>query len=234
MKKRSKERTARIVKLRLEFFKKHPDLEKRRIENMKKALRSKEARLKHSLVMKRYYKEHPNQAKKISKSLKISYAKNPELRLKISIAMKKVFKEHPNLKAEFRKNFLDYLRKNPKVLENLSKTKGNPNPLDVKTLREDYVRSRYESAVADCLFVNRIKYEYEKRVLIFRKELRWAIPDFYLPEYKLYIEVFGGYPGSQAKTRWKKKIYKKYRIKFIGLHKRDILNLDKNLLKKLK
>ncbi|MFH1500866.1 MAG: hypothetical protein ABIE22_02870 [archaeon] len=228
------------IEKRKKFYKKHPEVEARRIANIRKTCRSKKERKEMSAIMKKVYKgkntqkqmyiDHPELRKKLSKIKKLQYASNPEYRKKTSLAMKKVFREHPDIKKQFKKNFYKWLSTHP---ESFMNSKGNPNPLDTKTLRGDFVRSTYEAKVADTLFMNKIKYEYETRPLKFEKEGKFAVPDFYLQKYKLYIEVLGGYPGSEVKKRWKKKIYKKYKIKCIFLTPKNILNLNKNLLQKL-
>lgn len=64
---------------------------------------------------------------------------------------------------------------------------------DYETLKGEQVKSRDEKAIADFLFTHNVDYIYEKRV-------KWADtaedkgpyePDFYLPEYDIYIEHWG-------------------------------------------
>lgn len=72
-------------------------------------------------------------------------------------------------------------------------------------LKGHWVRSTWERAVTDFLFKNNVEYEYEsKRFLIGSK--RSYRPDFYLPQYDLYIEV-KGYMCSKSKLQleWFKK-----------------------------
>lgn len=64
-----------------------------------------------------------------------------------------------------------------------------------KTLKGEVVKSLEEVMIANYLFLNGIKYEYEIEYPIkytdvdrYRKKYR---PDFYLPEYNIYIEHFG-------------------------------------------
>ena len=172
--------------------------------------------------------------KKMSKAIKLKYATDYDYREKISIAMKKVFKDHPNLAVNLRRNFINYLRKNPKVCMNILNGKGNPNKPDVKCMGGGYVRSIMEKKVADFLFLNKIRYKYESKLIICKKELKWAVPDFYLSKFNCHIEVCGDYPGSMAKVRWKKKIYGRNGIKCIFLGKGQMINLKKNVLDKLK
>lgn len=62
-----------------------------------------------------------------------------------------------------------------------------------KTLAGEQVKSLEEVSIANFLFLNGIEYEYERKYPFesddkFKKAYR---PDFYLPEYDLYIEHFG-------------------------------------------
>lgn len=70
------------------------------------------------------------------------------------------------------------------------------------TLKGEYVRSYEEVLIANFLFKNKIEYEYEKEYFIpksmesrifenfFRQSSIYYRPDFYLPEYDIYIEHF--------------------------------------------
>lgn len=62
-----------------------------------------------------------------------------------------------------------------------------------QTLVGEYVKSLEEVTIANFLFLNGVRYEYEKQYPyesddLLRKSYR---PDFYLPDYDLYIEHFG-------------------------------------------
>jgi hypothetical protein len=202
---------------------------KYKLKNISRA----EFKRKVSSGMKKKWKDKEYR-KKVVSSIKNKYKTDYSYREKISIAMKKVFKDHPNLAVNLRKNFINYLRKNPKVCMNILNGKGNPNKPDVKCLDKRYVRSIMEKKVGDFLFLNKIKYKYESKLIIFKKELKWAVPDFYLPYFSCYIEVCGDYPGSMTKVRWKKKMYKKHGLKCIFLTSQKMINLKKYLLDKLK
>lgn len=91
----------------------------------------------------------------------------------------------------FYKN-LDELRKDLKKLN--SKLIDTPDRFgeikarrSLKTLKGDYVRSVDERYIADFLYLQDIKYEYEKRYFG-TDELYY--PDFYLPDYDIYLEHF--------------------------------------------
>jgi len=62
-----------------------------------------------------------------------------------------------------------------------------------KTLRGEIVKSYGELQIANFLFINGINYEYEKEYEIDTRTENKAqyYPDFYLPDYQIYIEYFG-------------------------------------------
>lgn len=90
------------------------------------------------------------------------------------------------------------------------------------TLKGEIVKSYGELEIANYLFSNNIEYEYET----INKEYQQYYPDFYLPEYDIYIEYFGidennkvapyfkdknGLSASDAyneSIKWKRKIHK--------------------------
>ena len=61
------------------------------------------------------------------------------------------------------------------------------------TLKGETVKSYGELEIANYLFSNNIEYEYEKEYKheTINKEYQQYYPDFYLPEYNIYIEYFG-------------------------------------------
>lgn len=64
---------------------------------------------------------------------------------------------------------------------------------DVRTLRGERVKSMGELAVADFLTVHGVRYEYEREYEhpTATQSRRQYKPDFYLPDYGIYIEYFG-------------------------------------------
>jgi len=93
-----------------------------------------------------------------------------------------------------------------------------------------FVRSKAEALISNWLYNNFIVYAYEKRVPI-REEL---YSDFYIPQYKIYIEYWG-LEEEKYKQRKAKKIelYKKYNINLISLTEKEVENLDDYLPLKL-
>jgi hypothetical protein len=54
-------------------------------------------------------------------------------------------------------------------------------------------------------------------------------PDFQLTKSKIYIEFYGGYPGSWKKKVVKNKLYKKYKIPVISITPSELRDLDEEL-----
>lgn len=96
--------------------------------------------------------------------------------------------------------------------------------------RGDRFHSTLEMLVADFLFENNIKYKTQAYIK-FNNE-KFIYPDFYLDDYKIYIEVFGMSEVSYYINSMKEKIklYKKNNIDFIGIYYK---NFKKNNWKEL-
>ena len=99
------------------------------------------------------------------------------------------------------------------------------------TMRGEWVKSRAEQTIADYFTRNGIRYEYERGVqtnaLIFKTT--FARPDFYLPDYNVYVEFWGLADASRNYERtmkWKMAQYHRNRINFISLYPRNLDNLD--------
>lgn len=99
------------------------------------------------------------------------------------------------------------------------------------TKRGEVVRSRSERKIADYFYENRIEYDYEKPVNI-KGHSGWKIinPDFYLPEYNVYVE-FWGWADEDKKynqnMKWKMKQYYDNGINFISIYPRNLKDLDR-------
>lgn len=84
--------------------------------------------------------------------------------------------------------------------------------LEYKSLKNEYHRSYEEVLIANFLFKNNINYEYEKNYEIpeeykneyskKNKSLKYR-PDFYLPDYNIYIEHFGIDEKGNVPKHWK-------------------------------
>ncbi len=104
------------------------------------------------------------------------------------------------------------------------------------TLNGEEVKSIAERKIADYFRRNNIKYVYEKEArksgLFFDHKI--SCPDFYLPDYDVYVEYWGlvdaddDYTRKQYVRNMKRKmaIYYKNKIKFISIYPRNMNNLD--------
>jgi ABC-type glycerol-3-phosphate transport system permease component len=105
------------------------------------------------------------------------------------------------------------------------------------TLQGETVKSIGEKRIADFFKGNNINYVYEKeakgRFLLFF-EYKISSPDFYLPDYDVYVEYWGLVNADDRWTRenyvrnMKRKmaIYYRNNIKFISIYPRNLDNLD--------
>lgn len=98
------------------------------------------------------------------------------------------------------------------------------------------VRSGAEARIADYLTRNRIRFKYESEIRtgiwIFTEKV--SAPDFYLPDYNVYIEYWGLLDADSHSVRtkykremnWKMAKYHQLGIKFISLYPNNLDNLD--------
>jgi hypothetical protein len=91
------------------------------------------------------------------------------------------------------------------------------NRVKFPTKKGGLVLSLYERAVADFLYENNIAYEYERPYRFSTGET--VHPDFYLPQYGVYIEVWGmaGDYFYNEGMKWKQERYRKEGVKLIEL-----------------
>jgi len=93
----------------------------------------------------------------------------------------------------------------------------------IRSLKGDLVKSYEECEIANFLYLNGINYSYERNYEIqtASRERRQYKPDFYLPDYRIYIEHFGinkkGEPAPFVNAEeylremaWKRSIHKKH------------------------
>jgi hypothetical protein len=104
------------------------------------------------------------------------------------------------------------------------------------TVCGEQVKSRGEQAIADFLTRNGVRYEYERLVeagiWIFTEKV--SRPDFYLPDYNVYVEYWGmvdvGDEYERAKyvrsMKWKMRRYHELGVKFISIYPRNLKSLD--------
>ena len=112
------------------------------------------------------------------------------------------------------------------------------------TLKGEEVKSIAERRIADYFVKNNINYVYEHEArskgLFFNYKI--SSPDFYLPDYGVYVEYWGLVNADDSRTRkqyvrnMKRKmaIYYKNNIKFISIYPRNLNNLDWIFRKKFK
>ncbi len=97
------------------------------------------------------------------------------------------------------------------------------------TNKGEKVRSYGEKQISDFFAVNNIQYQYEPKI----KNV-FALPDFYLPEYDVYVEYWGLVNADDPKVKnsyvrhMKKKMarYHSNKIKFISIYPDNLKNLD--------
>lgn len=134
-----------------------------------------------------------------------------------------------NLK-EFLESTIDYNKK-----EILDEYDGNIYELverlseEKKTLQNEVLKSKEEVKIANFLFLTGIRYEYESDYIIdtANEEYRQYKPDFYLPDYDIYIEHFAIDKNGKASwlledaeryekgVRWKRKIHDIYKTNLV-------------------
>lgn len=102
----------------------------------------------------------------------------------------------------------------------------------LRTVDEVAVQSRGEKRVGDWLAAKGIAYRYDERVMIAGGDR--IRPDFYLPEYDLYIEYWGMDTKEYMLNRRVKQIlYQRERKKLISVSFRDFERLEEVLAEKL-
>lgn len=104
------------------------------------------------------------------------------------------------------------------------------------TVRGEEVKSIAERRIADYFAKNNINYVYERelkgKVLFF--DYKISSPDFYLPDYDVYVEYWGLVDADDSWTRaqyiknMKRKmaIYYRNNIKFISIYPDNLKDLD--------
>lgn len=124
-----------------------------------------------------------------------------------------------------------------------SKQENNFNintPGTKRTKDGHFVRSRGEALIDNFLFDNNIRHIYEQELIL---DGRLIKPDFYLPDYDVYIEYWGYDENSQDKEMAEKyeinkqnklELYKRNNIKLIEILNDDINDINNELYKKLK
>lgn len=83
------------------------------------------------------------------------------------------------------------------------------------------MRSKSEKWIADALFLHSIPYVYEKSLDIGKYTFK---PDFYLPEFDIYLEFYGLISDTEYNRthKWKKKMYGRHKIRCVPIYPRHI------------
>jgi hypothetical protein len=104
---------------------------------------------------------------------------------------------------------------------------------ELPTASDIRVRSQYEKHCVAYFESNRIQYHYEPVLLLGGRQYR---PDFFLPEYNLFVEIcgYGHMPYYRDRVVQKKQIYNKYQIPVLFLHYNGKGSLEKLLYEELK
>jgi DNA helicase-4 len=113
--------------------------------------------------------------------------------------------------------------KSEKDFETLGEYYNYVKEQELRTIRGELVKSQEELEIANFLFFNGVSYDYEKPYEIdtSSEEHRQYEPDFYFPDYNIYLEHFGiSRDGSTAPfvdqdvyhkgMEWKRNIHKQY------------------------
>ena len=103
------------------------------------------------------------------------------------------------------------------------------------TLRGEVVRSYSEKVIADWLFRRGIRYDYERPVFDSRGR-RVGVPDFYLPDYGVYVEYWGLVGADRGyEKRMARKIerYLRSGVRVVSLYPGDLRDLGSALRSRL-
>ncbi|MEM3405560.1 MAG: hypothetical protein QW117_01135 [Candidatus Pacearchaeota archaeon] len=193
---------------------------------MKKRWKNKKERKKHSKIMKKVYENQELRAKIALKLIKIK--RNLEEIKKAKQKAKEIWKQKPYLKERCKKALELYL-----LNYNLKKLLGKKENIErLKTLSGYVVKSKYEKNLANFLYLNKINAKYERYALFFPE--MFCVPDFYLPKFNVFIEVYGQHPDAERKKRKKIKVYKKYKVPVIELTPSEFRNLNYFVISEIK
>lgn len=107
---------------------------------------------------------------------------------------------------------------------------GEARKADKRTSKNEQVKSLEEISIANYLYLNGIKYEYERKYPFESDDSKRKAysPDFYLPDYDIYIEHFGiAHDGSlpwltaieekkyQQDMEWKREFHKQHNTRLL-------------------
>lgn len=158
---------------------------------------TKERRKEQSLRKKKLYELSPEIKRKIAEKLKERYRNKPYLRIKLSREKQEYYEKNP----EARENLLKYYSSGTRSIKALGVV----------------VKSEGEKIINDILFNAGIKPGYEQVELNFPE--MDPNPDFFPSgkcEYgeigNVFLEFYGGFPGTRTRNIRKKQLYEKYKV----------------------
>ena len=96
------------------------------------------------------------------------------------------------------------------------------------TLRGEVVRSHSEKFIADWFYRNGVRYAYEHPAFDRRGSVI-SRPDFYLPDYDLYVEYWGLVGNAKEydmTMRWKETQYRMNGVRVVSLYPDQLADLD--------
>ena len=101
------------------------------------------------------------------------------------------------------------------------------------TLHGEVVRSRSEKAIADWFYLHGVRYAYEHPAFDMKGSVI-SRPDFYLPDYDVYVEYWGlvGLPDGSTRSRyeksmwWKMEQYRRNGIHVVSLYPSELDDLN--------
>ena len=119
-----------------------------------------------------------------------------------------------------------------KILEDANFTATVEDAKRLRTTDGVAVQSAGERRIGSCLEAMGVRYEYDERFLIARDtRIR---PDFYLPEFDLYIEYWGmNTPEYVANMKRKRFLYQQARKKLISISWQELERVEEVLREKL-
>ncbi len=171
------------------------------------------------------------------------FAEDEQMKTKwIQTYFEELIRNHPRYRHLVLQYFSKYyyIEKNPFEFDNLGDYYQYLTDNDIRSLKGDRVKSFAELYIANWLFNHGIEYQYEANYAVDLKTVacRQYQPDFFLPEFNIYIEYYGiDENGDTAPyidrdnyhkaIKWKRETHQRYGTQCIELtyaqHKRGML-----------
>jgi len=98
----------------------------------------------------------------------------------------------------------------------------NPNGENIVAKRNAGYRSKFELFLARKLIQNKVKFEYEKKKIMYIPKVRTYTPDFYIPATDIYIEAKGEFDkADRVKMALIKEQHKDLDIRMVFMNARN-------------